>query len=154
MKSREFRKGDKVKMKSDCSGALEGKIYTLVQPKGSHIYTTDAKRVKMLCSCKENWELVTKNKNMNKTKSTTKAKWKVGDRVVNDDEGQRSEVIASHWDEEYEEHCYFVKCLDDTGSIHSVLESCTSSPTITKMTLEEVKAYYFEQEQEELEIIK
>jgi hypothetical protein len=54
-----FKVGDKVKMRSECSGALKGRIYTLIRRTGGRL-TTDIGdgSEDSGCSCQHNWILI------------------------------------------------------------------------------------------------
>lgn len=98
---------------------------------------------------------IIKNNKMNKTKTIKqKAEWKVGDVVYNDYNSQKSKVLAVSWDSENESYKYTLQCQDDNGSIHLVTEDNVSEVEVIKMTVAELKAYYEENENCEVEIKK
>jgi len=65
----EFKKGDKIRMKVNCSGSKEGREYILVEDDGNLIANcmSDGK-IPDGCSCEHNWELINDN---NKNKMAT-----------------------------------------------------------------------------------
>jgi len=150
--AKKFKVGDRViglKSASKVYGTtVEGYEAVVDRVKGKEItingFEVEAKHFKKISS-KPNIEKVMKPK---------KAKFKIGDKVYNQNESQRSSVVAVHWDTENEENAYVVKCLEDDGSIHIALEEDLSVPEIVKMTLGELKEYYYEQEGSEVEIVK
>lgn len=94
----------------------------------------------------EDWQLITRGKkSMNKTKTTKrKAKWKVGDIVINDNNGQKSKVLAVAFDNVRVKYGYMLQCQDDAGSIHSRYENGISEIEVVKMTVAKLKEYYEE----------
>jgi hypothetical protein len=56
----EFKKGDKIRMKCNCSGSYKGQIYTLAEIAGEVLvanYEAEGKAPDG-CSCENNWEPV------------------------------------------------------------------------------------------------
>jgi len=53
-----FKEGDKVKIKSNCSGSIAGNFYTLTrEDNSSSLRATDEKGISG-CSCQNNWILI------------------------------------------------------------------------------------------------
>ena len=56
-----FKIGDKIRMKSSCSGAVCGQIYTLYETNQGLCTKLEEGNNACGCSCNEEWELVTNN---------------------------------------------------------------------------------------------
>lgn len=87
-------------------------------------------------------------------KGIQKAEYRIGDKIKNNNEGQLSEILNVVYDKEYDEFSYVVRCLEDGGSIHTVLESETSVPAVEKLTIDALVKYYQKNKSCIVEVVK
>ena len=157
-----FKVGDKVKQEKS---GLVGKIVYL---RNSSFYPFGIRtKTPNNSASSEEWvsKFNCKNRNLiansdslklisKKNMKKAKAEFEVGDKVRNDNEDQRSEILFVVYDEEAEGYNYTLKCLDDDGSVHLVHENDVSEIDTVKKTVEQLVEYYEKNENEEVIVVK
>ncbi len=141
----QFKVGDRVKIIKECMGNKLGEKIFLKKD-------IDGDLIARECSCESYWELISKNKkNMGKI---PKAKWKVGDVVMNESTDQKSKVLLVEFDPENDTTVYVLKCLNDSGSIHLENECDISEIEYKKMTVAELVKDYEEETGNCVQLVK